>query len=182
MTDFWPAGISLRDTQSPKDILVGAKKQWREKSGGVLGLIIDDTTSTDGYPMLVVYAEHKPTDRTINLFSVVHRKDSPYPVTIQLNTGDLPDFLKKSYYRPGARSIGLFLQGATEGKTVKNKWVAESPSEFRDLLKAVFNLGTVKADILSLLAGGGEEQVPDEPGDDELEATDESAANEQDEA
>lgn len=179
MTDFWPEGISLEDTQSPKDILVGADQQWREKSGGVLSLIIRETTSEGDNALLIVHVMHEPTNRTVNLFSVVYRPMSPYPAAIQPMKGDLPDFLKKSYYRPGIGGFGSIWRVASEGGTVKNEWVAYSPNEFRDLLKAVFNLGTVKADLLSLLAGGGE--GPDEPGDDELEATDQSAANEQDE-
>lgn len=148
MTDFWPEGITLADVQSPKEILLAAQEQWRTKSDGVLGLVIRETTSTKGHAMLVVHAKHEPTNRTVQLFNVVHRPTAPYPVTIYPREDDLPNFLKKSYYSPPF-GAGLVIKGM-QGETIENDWVADSPGEFRDKLKDAFNLGTVKASILAL--------------------------------
>lgn len=40
-------------------------------------------------------------------------------------------------------------------QVVNNKWVADTPSEFRERLEEVFNLGVVKSAILNLLAAEG---------------------------
>jgi len=158
MTDCWPEGIELTDMQSPKDILVAAKEQWHTRSDGALGLVIQEATSTTGHAMLVVHAKHEPTNRTLNLFTVVHRQTAPYPVTIQPREDELPPFLKKSYYAPSLADIGRESLGRamSEGRTVANKWVAESPAEFRTKLKEAFNLGTVKAGILAVVTGGAD--------------------------
>jgi hypothetical protein len=154
MTDFWPEGIELEDVQSPKEILLAAQEQWRTRSEGVLGLVIRETTSTKGHAMLVVHAKHEPTNRTVNLFSVVHRKTAPYPVTIYPKEDDLPNFLKKSYYSPSF-GAGLYIKGM-QGETIENEWVADSPGEFREQLRDAFNLGTVKASILAVVGGGAD--------------------------
>lgn len=161
MTDFWPEGISIADSQSPKGILMAADEQWRTKSDGVFSLDIQEATSTKGHTMLIVHARHEPTNRTVKLFKVVHRATAPYPVTIQPREEDLPNFLKKSYFAPSFTSsfttMGDFahaMRTMSEGRMVENEWVADTPGEFRDQLKGAFNLGIVKASILALVAEG----------------------------
>jgi hypothetical protein len=163
MSDFWPKGLELSDTQSPMGILENAKHDWNTNSNGALGLVLQETKSTTGNYMIIVHAKHLPSNRTVTLFSVVHRPNAPYPATIEPKGDDLPTFLKKSYYQPGfTENIGGSL--LQQGRTVKNSWVSETPSEFRKNLEQVFNLGTVKSEILSLVSSI--QRVTDDSGED----------------
>ncbi len=89
--------------------------------------------------------------------------DYPYPVIIQPKDGDLPIFLKKSYYKPGARSLTemkgniplipamrIAEKQGVVGKQVLNQWVSDTPSEVREKLVEVFNLGAIKSEVLNL--------------------------------
>src|SRR5262245_4197935 len=100
MTSFWPLDLDLRDTSSPLDILRSANQEWTEHSDGVLALVIQEEDSTSNNHILIVHAKHVPSNRTVTLFSVIHRPGAPYPARI-LPRDDLPDGFKKSYYRPG---------------------------------------------------------------------------------
>jgi hypothetical protein len=151
MSNFWPKGLELSDTQSPMGILETAKHDWDTNSNGALSLVLQEAKSTSGHHMIIVHAKHLTSNRTVTLFSVVHRPNAPYPATIEPKGDDLPTFLKKSYYQPGfADSVGGSL--LQQGKTVNNSWVSETPSEFRRNLEQVFNLSTVKSEILSLVS------------------------------
>ena len=148
MNNFWPSGLDLTDTSSPLEILQAAKQEWIEQSNGLLALVIQETESTNGNHLLIVHAKHVPSKRTVTLFSVVHRLGAPYPAKIEPRDDGLPDILKKSYYRP---SIADIVAGT--GRQVTNKWVCDTPSEFRSQLKDVINLGTLKSEVLSLVSG-----------------------------
>lgn len=150
MTSFWPLGMDLRDVQTPHEILKQAQLEWKERSEGLLGLIIQETETTTQEPMLIVHAVLVPTNRTVELFSVVHRIDSPYPARIQPRENALPDFLKKKHYEPGIADLHEPM--VLTGREVTNKWVCDTPSEFRDQLRQVFELGTVKSDVLNLVS------------------------------
>lgn len=156
MTNFWPSGIELNDTQSPKEILHEAQRDWESDSNGLMTLVLQPTKSESGNDMIIVHAKHSPSNRTASLFSVVYRPANPYPATIQPKDDELPNFLKKSYYEPGfdpMRSFGLMKPAnllKIEGRTVTNEWVSDTPSEFRAKLKEVFNLGIVKSEVLNL--------------------------------
>jgi hypothetical protein len=154
VNSFWPWDLDLSDTSSPLDILRSASREWAEKSQGALALLIQEAVSTNGNTLLIVHAKHVPSNRTINLFSVVHRPGSPYPAKIQPREQELPDILKKSYYVPGSVDIANAL-GRTSGRHVTNEWVCDTPSEFRSELEKAFNLGTVKSEVLSLVSGSG---------------------------
>jgi hypothetical protein len=165
MSNFWPSGIELSDTQSPKDILETAQEDWHTSSDGVMELVLQDAESNSGNSMIIVHAKHVASNRTATLFSVVHRPGNPYPATIQPKDEDLPDFLKKSYsYKPPSRVITSFdeqlridaqlrinaqLLGAA-GKSISNEWVSDTPTEFRRKLAEAFNLGIIKREILNL--------------------------------
>lgn len=151
MTEFWPTGLNLEDTSSPLEILRGAQNEWEERTGGLLTLIIQEAEATNGHHMLIVHAKHVPSHRTATLFSVVHRPAAPYPAKIQPRENELPEFLKKRYYQPGIEDFAGTV--AVKGRQVTNKWVCDTPSEFRTQLEAVFNLGTVKAEVLNLMSG-----------------------------
>jgi len=153
MTNFWPKGIELKDTQSPMEILRIAKDEWELNSDGILTLVFQRVESKSGNSMIIVHAKYKPTNMTATLFSVVHRPKTPYPATIQPKEGDLPNLLKKTYYELGLSSIGTGIDiNAIQGRTVENKWVSDTPAEFRTKLEKVFNLGTVKSEILNLVS------------------------------
>ena len=157
MSDFWPKGIEIKNRQSPMQILETAQKDWAKNSDGELTLLLQEAKSESGNDMIIVHAKHVPSDRIIKLFSVIYRPNSHYPATIQPKKDDLPNFLKKSYYKPGPLDDIIRSQQTTipflPGQQVKNTWVSENPSEFREKLEQVFNLGIVKSDILNLLSG-----------------------------
>ncbi len=159
MSSFWPNGLELSDTQSPRDILNTANKDWQTNSNGILELILQDAESESGNPMIIVHAKHMTNEQTATLFSIVHQPKKPYPVAIQLEKEDLPTFLKKSYsqlnlgnhyaalLRPQQESSG---QALNQLGQVLNQWVSDTPSEFRKKLSEAFNLGIVKREILNL--------------------------------
>lgn len=150
MSGFWPKGLDLSDTRSPLDILQDAREEWEKTSAGILTLVFQEVTSQSGNKMIVVHAKHVPGNRTTTLFSVMHRPRDPYPVTIELERDDLPDVLKKTYYKPGVE-LGLSLTSMA-GRTITNEWVSDTPAEFRNKLTQVFNLGSIKQVVLSLVS------------------------------
>jgi hypothetical protein len=162
MSNFWPSGIELSDTQSPKEILKNAQEDWRTSSDGVMELVLQDALSESGNPMIIVYAKHVVYNRTATLLSVVHQPEKPYPVTIQPTDESLPNFLKKSYHE---RSLSDGVLGSSrlslsetmleaisgkQPKSIENRWVSDTPSEFRVKLAEAFNLGITKRSILNL--------------------------------
>lgn len=158
MSNFWPEGIELSDTQSPKEILQSAQVEWQTGSDGVMELVLQDAKSKSGNSMIIVHAKHIMSNRTATLFSIVCRPNHPYPVMIQPKDEDLPDFLKKSYYEPGLSglaNINTSLFG-TQGKKISNEWVADTPPEFRKKLADAFNLGIIKSEILNLASSATE--------------------------
>lgn len=158
MGSFWPNGIELSDTQSPREILQTAQLDWQSSSDGIMDLILQDSESTSGNNIIIVHAKHVASNRTAMLFSVVHRPESPYPVAILPKDEDLPDFLKKAYFVPGKEGItsAITAMAGTAGKQMLNEWVSDTPSEFRENLTEVFNLGTIKREILNLSSIGTE--------------------------
>ncbi len=168
MSSFWPNGVELSDTQSPKDILNTAQEEWKTASNGILELVLQDAESESGNSMIIVHAKNVTSNRTATLFSIVHQPKKPYPVTIQPEKEDLPTFLKKSYYEPSSlTALGVRLtpldadpfrrrlalenmQMLENMKPVVNQWVSDTPPEFRTKLSEAFNLGIVKREILNL--------------------------------
>jgi hypothetical protein len=97
MSSFWPDGLEISDIQSPRDILNTANEEWQKNSDGILELVLQDAKSKSENSMIIVHAKHVVNNRTAQLFSIVHQPGKPYPVTIQPEKEELPDFLKKSY-------------------------------------------------------------------------------------
>lgn len=151
MSDFWPSGLDMQDTASPELILSAASKEWSERSGGVLNLVIQDTVSQGDDRLLIVHAKHVPSNRTVTLFSVLHRPNAPYPARIYPAKDPVPSHLKKTYYEPGAGDFQLSVR--LRGGNVTNPWVCDTPTEFRNGLNEVFNQGVVKSEVISLVAG-----------------------------
>jgi hypothetical protein len=167
MSSFWPKGIELSDTQSPKDVLETAREDWQESSDGAMELVLQDAKSESGNSMIIVHAKHVASNRTATLFSVVHRRESPYPARIQPKEEDLPSFLKKTRSNP----IGL-PEIVFTGTTISDQWVSDTPSEFRKALTAAFNLGVIKREILNLASNAtnnntNEDLIEDFPEDSE---------------
>ena len=149
---FWPAGLDLRDTQSPIEILGFTQEEWSANSDGFLALVFQTAKSRSGNDMIIVHAKHIPSNRTAELFSIAHRLDTPYPVAIQPHEYELPNSLKKRYYQETPYEFEMRDQEPDAGYTVENPWVADTPSELRLLLKNAFNLGSVKSVILNLVS------------------------------
>lgn len=165
MSNFWPSGLDLSDTQSPKEILKVAQEDWHQKSEGKMELVLQDTTSTTGQIMVVVHAKHVASDRTSTLFSIVHRPDNnPYPVRIQLEKDNLPDSLKKTYER--SNSIGNMVSLMAESTyTVSNPWVSDTPAEFRKKLVEAFNTSSIKGVIINLASDVSNDKNGDQQDD-----------------
>lgn len=149
MSDFWPNGLDLSDTQSPMEILRVAQKDWHQKSEGIMELVFQDATTTSGNTMIIVHAKHVASNRTSTLFSIVHRPNNPYPVRIQLEANNnLPDVLKKTYPKSTITSAIELIGNARQ--TISNPWVSDTPPEFREKLSEAFNDGSIKSIILNL--------------------------------
>lgn len=152
MTDYWPSGLQLDDTETPLQILESARKDWENKSGGKLTLLLQQTATTEEDPMVIVHAQHIVSKRTVTLCSVIHRDNAPYPVRIQPRDNELPDFLRKTHYEPSGFAVNLAATIPAFGRTVENKWVCDTPAEFRQKLAEAFNSAVLKSDILSLVS------------------------------
>jgi hypothetical protein len=154
MSEFWPSGLEMTDSLSPREILGEADREWTDRSGGVLRLVVQETVSTSKNQILIVHARHVPTNRTIALFSIVHRPLAVYPVSIQPKDDQLPGFLRKSYYEPGIADLNLSATNilAPKGRHITNEWVCDTPSEFRSKLRQAFNQETVKSDLITLMS------------------------------
>jgi hypothetical protein len=155
MSRFWPEGLSVNDVQSPDEILENAREEWETSSNAVLTLVLQKSESEDGNAIVIIHAKHAPSNRTATLFSIIHRLNESYPVTIQPRLEDnLPNILKKSYSQRGVGDeVMMPIAMLRKGKTVTNKWVSDTPSEFREKLAEVFNLSVVKATVFNLVSG-----------------------------
>lgn len=151
MTTFWPSDLNIEDTSSPLDILDEAKQEWLVNSNQLLTLVVQPTVSASGDQRLIVHAKHIPSNRTTTIFVVIHRVGSAYPARIVPRSADLPQVLKKTYYQRGITDIGVGF-GSLAGRTVQNELVCDTPGEFRTNLNKVFNLGSLKSEIISLIS------------------------------
>lgn len=162
MSNFFPVGLKLDDTKSPMEILHDAQQDWETESGGLLTLVMQNAKSKSGNDMIIVHAKHIPSNRTISLFSVVSRPGHPFPLTIQPKEDELPKFLRKSYKEEIRFNALQYIQ-EFQSRTIENEWVADTSTEFRNKLIEVFNLGTIKSEVLNLVCG-----TPDASGDPDL--------------
>ena len=171
MSNFWPEGLSVHDIESPYSpytILKNAREEWETISDGVLTLVLQSSESEDSNAIITVHAKHIPTNRTAALFSVIHRLNEPYPVTIRPRNENIPNFLKKSYQvswtsagSAAAKVVAEFeainnpMSIEKSQKLITNKWVSDTPSEFTEKLTEAFNLSVVKSAVLSLASSKG---------------------------
>lgn len=84
-------------------------------------LILQSSVTESGNPIIIVHAKHVPSNRTTILFSVIHRPNKSYPVTILL------DSYKAS-----------------------SQWTLDTPFEFQEKLSEIFNSVFFKERILEL--------------------------------
>ena len=151
MTGFWPDGLELEDTASPREILDEARDDWERSSGGKFTLLFQDAESETGNRLTKVHAKFKPAGRTAEIFTVVQRPDKPYPAKIELTDRGLPNILRRKYFVPGEDDDDL---DDPRGHWVRNDRVADSPAEFRAELRAALTLDETKGEIVSLAASG----------------------------
>jgi len=157
MSSYWPSDLDVRDMSSPLQILEQARQEWTEESSGVLSLLVQKAETIDNMHKVYIYAKHEPSGQTVILFSVYYRLETPYPAKILPRENELPNSLKKSYYSPGLESAfsistAAALAASMKGKRVTNERVCDSPAEFRSELEDVFNLGSVKSEVISLVS------------------------------
>lgn len=146
MFNFWPEGFEISDTQSPIEILEEAKREWLDRSKGQISLAIRNVVTDEGYERYLVYAHHVPSNRVASLFTVVSRNECPYPARLQPKIAELPRFFLKEYWD------GPDHDDFRESCWIKNEWVADSPSEFREHLKSILNLSHIKSELLNLIS------------------------------
>lgn len=167
MSSYWPSDLELSDTAAPMDILRDASEDWKVNSQGLLELIMQSAQSKSGNDMILVHAKHIPSNRTASLLAVVMRPNNPYPARLQPKEEDMPDFFKKTYIKRGIDASPLGLHGTLRSiqalqLTETNKWVAETPSEFRAKLADALNLGAMKSIVLNLVASDIQPETHDE--------------------
>ncbi|MDU9047873.1 MAG: hypothetical protein Q3M30_03420 [Candidatus Electrothrix sp. Rat3] len=161
MNIFWPEGLSVSDVRSPYEILESAREEWETASDGVLTLVFQESEPNDGIETITVHAKHIPSNRTVTLFSVIHRLNEPYPVAIQpREEKNLSNILKKTYRQPRFGSMVAIAKVASVSEDKKdrarrNEWISDTPSEFRNKLTEAFNLSVVKSAVVNLTTSKG---------------------------
>ncbi len=158
MVNFWPKNLVLKNSASPFEIIEEAKKDWFEKSQGLIRLEIHPLGNRDGLSHYAISALHIPTDRSTTLFELSHREGAVYPIKIKPRPDPIPNSLRKTYYQPGFGEIKPEFQG----RLVENKLVAQNPFEFTNNLSEVLTSDETTAEILSLTIPASEFQIPDD--------------------
>ncbi len=152
MGSFWPKGIDIKDVAAPYEILQLANQDWLTESEGLLSLVIQEKEPEEGMEEFIVHALHIPSDRSVTLFSVTQLGDTPYPARITLRGDRIPIFLQKEYHRT-KKGILADANALYESKElIANKWVSETPADFRKHLSEALNSSETKSVVFSLLA------------------------------
>lgn len=151
MSNFWPSDLNLKDTSSPSEIITEASKEWHTRSQGQLVLQAEPYETDEGDEALTVFVQHIPTSRAISLFTVNYRANHPYPARFFPKGDELPNYLKKSYKSRSLLST-VSLDNLSTGQQIQNEWVCDTPTEFRENLKKIINLGSIRSRIVSLLS------------------------------
>lgn len=159
--DLCPDDIKSADVVSPEAILDFQTRKLESRTNGLLAGDVSKQTLDDRI-VLAFEVVALCTERRMRLFEVHHRQDFEYPAAIVPPDVSLPDFLKDKIYRPGpkdimgaitsASSLGNFMD--LPGECVENDWIASSPDEFCEKIKAVLARPAVKAIVFSLMSGG----------------------------
>lgn len=157
---FFPDDIDLSEIQSPTEILEEAREEWARRSDGMLDLIVIESDLSDSTrSILDVILTHSSSGRQAKLLSLRHVPDQAYPLEIVPESFNYPDYLVKKRFVPARKktllgpSILDSLGELIPEHTVTNKWVCETPREFRQMLAEALSLGSVKSLIVNLVAG-----------------------------
>ncbi len=154
MPTFWPEDITVEDLASPEEIIEEAAIEWHTRSNGKLTLVMQEGQSgeDEDQRFLYVHAQVVATKKTVTLFSILHREGLFYPCRLIPKNSPIPNFLLRDYETGGIpRSPVKVIDPIVK---VHQKWVCETPSEFRKELAEVMRLPTIKAEIISLLSSG----------------------------
>ena len=167
--DLWPEDIRNQEFIAPLEILREQAKHLERRTGGVLIAEIhpQEVMEEDTVQRISIRFEvhaHK-IDKRVKLFEVVHQPELEYPVAFIPPEDDIPNYLKEKYYQPGAGEIMKLVNTAqifstmmnSKGNWVENEWVAASPIVFREELKAILGMASVKAIVMSLIAKSNRE-------------------------
>lgn len=165
---FFPDDIDLSEIQSPTEILEEAREEWARRSGGTLELIVVESDLSDSAKSILdIILAHSSSGRQAKLLSLRHVPDQAYPLEIVPESFNYPDYLVKKRFVPARKktllgpSILDSLGELIPEHTVTNKWVCETPREFRLMLAEALNLGSVKSLIVNLVTGNAIREIPD---------------------
>lgn len=165
---FFPEDLDLSTLQSPVAILKEAQEEWKDRTQGALILhIVESDLSNSSQFIIDIILVHVASKRSARLLSLRHLPGKSYPVEIQPEAFDYPDYLVKQRVVP-ARKKSLLGPSILEGlgeiipqHTITNKWICETPLELRERLAEAFNLGSVKSLTVNLVAGDHLNDIPD---------------------
>jgi len=147
--DFWPSEVNYDEVILPSAILEVQARQLGERTKGMLKGRLDKVELADRITTNFM-VDATVLKREIKLFYIQHQVEFGYPVSISAPESNLPDYLKEKRYVSGP--MAHLTSIAIEGKWVKNDWVATSPEEFSEKLKALLSTSRLKSIVLSLVA------------------------------
>lgn len=157
---LWPEDLQTQDVRTPAEILSEQAQLLEQQTNGLLeGSIVEQVLEDRKVTAFEVSAPRIP--ETVRLFEVYQSLDLEYPVAIMPPNINIPDFLKREFYRPGPKEIMKVMSEVATlssnlwsrtGTWEKNDWVADSPSEFTKILEKLLSSGGVKAILYKLLA------------------------------
>jgi hypothetical protein len=107
--------------------------------------------TSEGFQVIHAYASHVLSGRSTKLFSVYHRSLAAYPVNIKIDEEDIPTQLQKEYIKINFQPFHRVPEPHEE--IIENKWVSDSPAEFRRKLSDAFSASTIRAKLINLIAG-----------------------------
>jgi hypothetical protein len=163
-SDLWPEDIRNQEFIAPLEILNEQAKHLEQRTNGVLigETHVQEVIEEEKVQRISIRFEvHAPRiDKRVKMFEVVHQPELEYPVALIPPEDDIPNYLKEKYYQPGAGEIMKLVNTAhlfstmmqSKGSWVENEWVATSPIVFRQKLKDILSMASVKAIVLSLIA------------------------------
>lgn len=155
MRDLWPEDIQAEVVISPEEILNFQAARLPERTGGRVTAHVVKRTDEDRV-VIAFEVEARRAESRVRLFEVQHRLDFEYPAAIVPPDVPLPDFLKERVYRPGG--LGSIGEVTRPGESVKNPWVASSPTEFSEKVEELLARPSVKGVVLSLLSRSNQQR------------------------
>lgn len=166
INDLWPEDITSEAVLPPFRVLLDQAEALAKRTNNLLEGQVRRRKDGDRIILGFEIVPHGVETR-VRLFEVHHRAEFDYPVAIMFPSVDLPEYLKVNPAQSsnlmkalkagivnpniappvGSPDFSQFL-----GERTEINWVATSPQEFNEKLKAVFALPQIKSRVLSLLA------------------------------